>query len=85
MDTEELAKLHQRSCPTLALRPMAELLLWYADLDLRLLGEVVRYRCPECGILLNMPVGEFLERDSSIDLRCNDCRGEPEERVGAMW
>jgi len=85
MDTEQLVKLHQGRSPTLSHKPRTELLLWYADLDLRVVREKVEYRCPECGTSLTMPLEEFLERDSSDDLRCSDCRGELEERGGAMY
>ena len=84
MDTEQLAMQHKKACPTLTLRPIEELLVWYADLDLRVSRDSVNYRCPECGLKLLMPIGEFLEHDSSLELRCGDCRGDCEERGGAM-
>ena len=85
MDTEQLVRLHRRSSPALSNRPETELLLWYADLNLCVSGENVEYRCPECGTGLIMALEEFLERDSSEDLRCDDCRGELAERGGAMY
>lgn len=85
MDTKQLAMLHKRTCPTLLLRPDEELLIWYADLDLSISGENVHYRCPECSLRLSMPLEEFVEHDSSIELRCSECRGEREERGGGMW
>ena len=85
MDTRQLAKLHRTRAPRLSRRPTKQVLLWYADLDLHVSKRVVDYRCPECGKEISMPSEEFLERDSSDDLRCSDCRGDVDERVGEMW
>lgn len=84
MDTEQLLRLHRRTSAALSHKPRSELLLWYADLDVQVSGNKVRYRCPVCGTGLAMPLEEFVERDSSDDLRCGDCRGELEERGGGM-
>lgn len=75
---------HKMACPTLTFRSVEELLVWYAYLDLRVSRDSVNYRCPECGLKLSMPLEEFLEHDSSLELRCSDCRGDREERGGAM-
>jgi predicted RNA-binding Zn-ribbon protein involved in translation (DUF1610 family) len=84
MAMTELARQHRLVCPTLALRPVEELVLWYSDIDLSLSGRNITYRCPECGIVMTIPQEEFMERDSSLELRCNNCRGEPDERSGGM-
>jgi hypothetical protein len=82
MDVEQLAMKHRLACTALSMRPIEELALWYADLDIRLVGDAVSYRCPECGLKVMMPLIEFLECDSSLQLRCSDCRGSREERGG---
>lgn len=83
-DMRHLAMLHKRLSPRLARKRTREMLLWYADLDLSLSRKTVHYRCPDCGKALTMPQDEFLERDSSNDLRCGYCRGELGERSGGL-
>ena len=83
-DVSQLAKLHKRISPRLSRKRTREMLLWYADLDLSVSRRMVHYRCPDCGKGLTMPQDEFLERDSSSDLRCGYCRGELSERNGGL-
>lgn len=83
MSFEQLAMKHRLACATLSMRRIEEMVLWYADLDLRVTGDGVTYRCPECNLKVTMPLAEFLECDSSVQLRCGDCRGYREER-GAL-
>lgn len=84
MTPEDLALMHQEMSPTLAVVPKEQVLLWYADLGLEVQGHRVAYRCPTCGKELKRAMEEFLERDSSADLRCGFCRGDTEERGGPM-
>lgn len=84
MNLKDLLTAHRANSPILAKKPPEALLLWYADLGLEVWDEAVRYHCPSCGKPLTMPVEEFVHRDSNEDLRCDDCRGELEERGGPM-
>jgi hypothetical protein len=84
MDMKKLAEAHKEACATLWEAPVELLLLWYADLGLEVEGGRVAYHCPGCGTRRNMALDEFLLRDSSDDLRCNECRGYLEERGGPM-
>jgi predicted RNA-binding Zn-ribbon protein involved in translation (DUF1610 family) len=81
-DTLQLATLHQARSLRLARKPRKHMLLWYADLNVQVSRRAVEYQCPECGSSLSMPTEEFIERESSSDLRCNPCRGFHEERGG---
>ncbi len=84
MTPEDLALMHQEMSRTLATMPKEQVLLWYADLGLEVQGQKVTYLCPSCGKEMRRVMEEFLERDSSADLRCSFCRGDVEERGGPM-
>ncbi|MCS7206398.1 MAG: hypothetical protein NZ951_00420 [Dehalococcoidia bacterium] len=84
MNLKELVSAHRAHSPRLSGKPLEAVLLWYADLGLEVWDEEVRYHCPSCGIVLTVPVEEFVVRDSNEDLRCDACRGELEERGGPM-
>ena len=81
---EDLAVMHQETSPTLSSMPREQVILWYADLGLEVHEHRVTYHCPSCGKELSRVVEEFLERDSSADLRCSFCRGDVDERGGPM-
>lgn len=82
MDLQELMAHHRRLNPVLAARRDEEVTLWYADLGVEVRGEMVSYHCPRCGLRLRSMVDEFIHSDSNSELRCDQCRGDPEERGG---
>ncbi|MBM3947515.1 MAG: hypothetical protein FJ315_09005 [SAR202 cluster bacterium] len=84
MDLRQLAAEHSEMSNTLSRWKPQQILLWYADLDASVQGENVAYRCPHCGANTSMRVEEFVSQDTNLDLYCNDCRGELEERGGPM-
>lgn len=83
MGLQELAQMHREASPVVAQKPLQAIMLWYADLDVNL-EQRINYRCPSCGVSLTMSLEEFVEKDSNEDLRCQECRGELEERGGPM-
>ncbi len=82
MDLRELASEHRSMSHTLSKWKPQQILLWYADLDVRVDGESVAYLCPHCGAKAAMRVEEFIHQDTDLDLYCNECRGELDERGG---
>jgi hypothetical protein len=75
LTVEELAARHQEHSPFLAGRPRRFVLLWYADRGVEVRAEdQVRYHCPVCGKLQTLPLEEFLELESDVDMRCSACR-----------
>jgi len=82
LDLEGLMAHHRQINPVLAARREEEVTLWYADLGVEVLDEMVSYQCPRCGRPLAVLVDEFVHLDSNSELRCDECRGFPEERGG---
>ena len=58
--------------------------LWYADLGVEVQGEQVSYHCPRCGVSQATTIHEFVYCESSDALACAVCRGDVEERAGAL-
>jgi len=57
---------------------------WYEKLGLTITEEKVSLNCPGCGAPVSKSIHEFIHYDSDEELVCNSCRGELEERGGAM-
>ncbi|MBI3954288.1 MAG: hypothetical protein HY330_07225 [Chloroflexi bacterium] len=82
MDLRELASDHRGMSAVLAKWQPGQILLWYADLDVRVSNDTVSYRCPHCGSKTAMRVEEFIHQDTNLDLYCSECRGELSDRGG---
>lgn len=83
-DLEHLADKHFELCHSESPRHRAELLIWYADVGVEIDSGTVRYHCPECGRKYQTNIDEFVHYETRTGLVCDICRGEPEERVGAL-
>ncbi|MSQ11408.1 MAG: hypothetical protein EXR48_01715 [Dehalococcoidia bacterium] len=83
MDMRTLVKPHKETTRSLSHRPDEVLLLWYADLGLKVddAGQV-DYHCPQCGKLQRAPLEAFLSVGDRRDPRCNECWGSAEEHGG---
>ncbi|MBI4307466.1 MAG: hypothetical protein HY684_01500 [Chloroflexi bacterium] len=85
LSLHDLAKRHQEMSSSVARMTEAEVQLWYADLNVEVHGERVRYRCPKCGTLMATSAGEFAHYEWNDDaLLCLPCRGDPEERNAGL-
>jgi len=85
LSLHDLAKRHQDNTPSVARMTDGEVLLWYADLNVEVQGERVRYLCPKCGTVMATPVEEFVHYEWNDDaLLCLPCRGDPEERNAGL-
>ena len=82
MDLRELAREHRDMSHVLGKWQPAQLLLWYADLDVSVGKDRVTYHCPHCGAKTTMRTEEFIHQDTNLDLYCTECRGEPGDRGG---
>ncbi len=83
-DLELLAERHFELCHSESPTHRAELIIWYADVAVTLDGDIVRYKCPECGKETSAKIEEFVQHETRGGLLCENCRGEVEERGGAL-
>lgn len=83
-DLEQLADRHFELCHSELPHHRAELIIWYADVGVTLDGETVHFHCPRCGAPADSTVDEFVHHETRRGLICTVCRGEPDERVGAL-
>ncbi len=83
-DLELLAERHFELCHSESPSHRAELMIWYADVAVSVDGSVVNYRCPECGRPTTANIEEFVQHETRGGLLCEVCRGEAEERGGAL-
>lgn len=85
LNLDDLVKRHREMSDTVGRLSVAGVHLWYADMNVELHGERVRYSCPKCARPMNTSVGEFMhyERDD-IHLLCLPCRGDPDERNAGL-
>lgn len=83
-DLEMLAEKHFELCHSESPTHRAELLIWYADVAVAVDGDMVTYYCPECGKSTRATIEEFVHHETRGGLVCEACRGEAEERAGAL-
>lgn len=83
-DLVKLAEQHFELCHVDSALHRAELLIWYADVDAAIDDGHVGYHCPDCGRRASSGMDEFVHHETRGGLQCDACRGEPEERVGAL-
>lgn len=81
----DLVKRHREMSSSVGRLSAEAVHLWYADLNVEVRGERVRYSCPKCARPMNTSTGEFMhyERDD-IHLLCLPCRGDPDERNAGL-
>lgn len=84
MSIEELLREHRKVAHVARRWGEEALLLWYADLGVEVEGERVSYLCPRCGVSQATTVHEFVYHETSEALICITCRGDVEERAGAL-
>ncbi len=84
VDLEMLADKHLELCDSTGRHHKEQLILWYADLGVLLGDEEVEHYCPECGEQMWTDLDEFVLHDSRDALQCLHCRGDVEERAGAL-
>ena len=84
MSFEDLVREHRRVAHVARRWGEEALHLWYADLGVEVEGERVSYLCPLCGVFQASPVHEFIYCETSDALICISCRGDVEERAGAL-
>lgn len=84
MSYEELVREHRKVAHVARRWGEEALHVWYADLGLQVDGDQVSYHCPQCGVAQATTVHEFVYTETNDALRCYDCRGEVEERAGAL-
>lgn len=58
--------------------------LWYADLGVEVDGENVSYCCPQCGSAQASTIHEFVYYETNDALICCGCRGDVDDRAGAL-
>ncbi len=83
-DLETLAEMHFELCHSDSAIHRAEMLIWYADIGVTIDDGTVAYHCPDCGQQSSSGLDEFVHHETRGGLQCGVCRGEPEERVGAL-
>jgi hypothetical protein len=81
---EDLVREHRKVAKVARRGGDDALRIWYADLGVELQGEQVRYHCPHCGGAAARAVHEFVYCETSEGLICRTCRGDVEERAGAL-
>lgn len=84
MSIEELLRQHQEVAHVARRWGEEGLHLWYADLRVEVRDEQVSYLCPSCGTSQASTIHEFVYCECSHALLCGICRGDVEERAGAL-
>ncbi|MDO8530728.1 MAG: hypothetical protein Q7T26_00955 [Dehalococcoidia bacterium] len=85
LSLHDLAKRHREMSPSVGRLSEAAVHLWYADLNVEVHGERVRYSCPKCAKLVNTSTEEFEHYERSDQaLLCLSCRGDPHERNAGL-
>lgn len=84
MSIEELVRQHREFAHVARRWGDEALHLWYADLGVEVQDEQVSYLCPCCGTPQAITIHEFVYCGSSDALTCAVCRGDVEERAGAL-
>lgn len=84
MTIQELIEQHKISSHELSEKRNDEILLWYADLGVQMRDNLVVYHCPRCGRQVTTSIESFISQGSNDQLLCDTCRGDLEERGGAL-